>query len=149
MELEAAASAHGHAPAYPFSIEPTREQAPFVVDLRPVVRAVAADVRRRRPAPEIAARYHATLARAILEGCRTVRASRPHLRTVALSGGCFQSRILTEGAARLLAADGFEVMLHRRVPPNDGGLALGQAAVAAYRLRVPGSAGSERSPKES
>jgi hydrogenase maturation protein HypF len=52
---------------------------------------------------------------------------------VALSGGCFQNRILTETAKRLLEDEGFEVLLHRRVPPNDGGVALGQAAVTAHR----------------
>jgi hydrogenase maturation protein HypF len=54
-------------------------------------------------------------------------------RRVALSGGCFQNRILTERTARALEAAGHEVLVHRRVPPNDGGVSLGQAAVAAAR----------------
>jgi hydrogenase maturation protein HypF len=82
----------------------------------------------------MAARFHATLADAVLAGCR--RAREEHgVSTVALSGGCFQNRRLTEGARDRLAAAGFEVLLHRCVPPNDGGVSLGQATVAAYRLQ--------------
>jgi hydrogenase maturation protein HypF len=51
-----------------------------------------------------------------------------------LTGGCFQNRILTERAAARLGRAGFEVLLHRRVPANDGGISLGQIAVAAARL---------------
>ena len=53
---------------------------------------------------------------------------------VALTGGCFQNRLLTERAAERLERAGFEVLLHRLVPPNDGGISLGQIAVAAARL---------------
>jgi hydrogenase maturation protein HypF len=53
--------------------------------------------------------------------------------TVALSGGCFQNKILFEETSRRLEADGFSVLSHARVPANDGGLALGQATIAAAR----------------
>jgi hydrogenase maturation protein HypF len=56
------------------------------------------------------------------------------LATVALSGGCFQNRLLLQLAAIALQNDGFRVLTHSRVPPNDGGIALGQVAVAAHRL---------------
>jgi hydrogenase maturation protein HypF len=55
---------------------------------------------------------------------------------VALSGGCFQNRLLTELTTRALRERGFEVLLHRQVPPNDGGISLGQVAVAAARLAM-------------
>jgi hydrogenase maturation protein HypF len=54
---------------------------------------------------------------------------------VVLSGGVFQNRLLTEEDALLLSADGFEPFCHRLVPPNDGGLALGQAVIAGFRLQ--------------
>ena len=132
-ELEAAASSES-AGTYPFRLETPSPGDPFQIDLRPLVREIARDRRRGVPVPEISARFHETLARTIAESSREAR-RQSGLSTVAFSGGCFQNRLLTERAAELLAADGFEVLLHRRVPPNDGGLALGQAAVAAFRLR--------------
>jgi hydrogenase maturation protein HypF len=53
---------------------------------------------------------------------------------VALTGGCFQNRLLTERASQRLREAGFDVLLHRQVPPNDGGISLGQIAVAAARI---------------
>jgi hydrogenase maturation protein HypF len=73
------------------------------------------------------------MARAIAAGCRRIR-ERCDVGTVALSGGCFQNRRLSERSLALLRSDGFDVHLHRRVPPNDGGVSLGQAAIAAARL---------------
>jgi hydrogenase maturation protein HypF len=102
---------------------------PFEIDLRPAVRQLARGLRGGASAAHLAARFHATLAAAIRLACR-----RADHRTVVLTGGCFQNRRLVEQTAALLEADGFEVLLHRQVPPNDGGLALGQAAIASYRL---------------
>ena len=131
VELEAIARP-GDAPAYPFETE-WRLEAPWEIDLRPTVRAIAADLRSATPASEMAARFHATLAVAIVQSCRCAR-EQFQVNTVALSGGCFQNRLLTESTRSLLESAGFAVLLHRRVPPNDGGLALGQAAIAAFRL---------------
>ena len=64
--------------------------------------------------------------------------------TVALSGGCFQNRLLTERAREGLTEAGFRVLVHRRVPPNDGGISLGQVAVAAAR-RAPEGSSAQRS----
>ena len=112
---------------YPFAVEPP------AIDLRPMVRGIAADLRECVPMALIAARFHETLAVIVLEAARRAREARG-LTQVALSGGCFQNRILLERSAALLAEDGFEVLTHRQVPANDGGLALGQAAVASFRL---------------
>jgi len=106
---------------------------PFEVDLRPVVREMVADLLAGRRVAEVAGRFHETMAQVVAAGCRHLRA-RSGIRTVALSGGCFQSRRLSERSLALLAADGFDVLVHRCVPPNDGGVSLGQAAIAAARL---------------
>lgn len=129
IELEALAGT-SEAPPYPFEIE---GGTPFEIDLRPAIRAIAADLRRHVPPAAIASRFHSTMAEAVLASCRSAR--RTHgTDVVALSGGCFQNVLLTEGALRRLDADGFRPLVHRRVPPNDGGVALGQAAIAAHRL---------------
>lgn len=90
---------------------------------------VVADLRRGVPQGIIAARFHNALVEAIVAVAQNVGAAR-----VALTGGCFQNRLLTERAADRLQRAGFEVLLHRHVPPNDGGISLGQVAVAAAKL---------------
>lgn len=128
IELEALASGDGD--PYPFTIE---RDGPFEIDLRPTVRAI---VEQRDPAGTVAARFHETLARVVLASCLRAR-EQTKLSLVALSGGCFQNRRLSERCHALLGAAGFDVLLHRRVPPNDGGLSLGQAAIASYMLAFP------------
>ncbi len=128
IELEAIAPAGDHEP-YEVVLE---KCTPFVVDLRPTVRGVARDAAARVAAGTIAARFHETLARALLLSVRRVR-EETGLTPVALSGGCFQNKLLAERVIELLTMDGFEVLVHRRVPPNDGGVALGQAAIASCR----------------
>ena len=94
----------------------------------------------------IAARFHNGVAALIEDGCVLAR-ERHGLDTVALSGGVFQNLLVTERAAARLEARGFRVLLHSRVPCNDGGISLGQAVVAGARDRnagagpVPGAPG--------
>jgi hydrogenase maturation protein HypF len=133
-ELEALAAPGEHG-TYPFTIEADAQGGPFVVDLRPTIAAIAAERRHDRPAALIAARFHDTLAEVIRQGCRLLRdAGGPTL--VALGGGCFANRRLAERTLLLLERDGFEVLLPARVPAGDGGLALGQAAIASFRRTV-------------
>jgi hydrogenase maturation protein HypF len=131
IELEALAGDADAAPL-PFAVTPTE---PFVADLRPTVRALVAAQARGTPAAALAAAFHETMAAIVVEGCRRARAC-ADVATVALSGGCFQNARLSSRCCALLAAAGFDVLVHRRVPPNDGGLSLGQAAVAAYRRAI-------------
>jgi len=81
----------------------------------------------------VASRFHNTLAAAIHEMCLRMRRE-SGLQRVCLSGGTFQNMRLLGLVARALRGSGFEVFLHKKVPPNDGGIALGQAAIAAERL---------------
>jgi hydrogenase maturation protein HypF len=101
-----------------------------LLDARPTVRAVARDVAAGVATGVVAARFHAAVARATADACCAVAGDRG-LGTVVLSGGVFQNRRLVETTAALLDARGLEVLFARRVPPNDGGIALGQAVIAA------------------
>jgi hydrogenase maturation protein HypF len=127
MMLEQAAQ--GEAEPWPYHLD--RSRAPHEVDLRPMWRAMAADLIAGSPPSTIAARLHATLAAASAETVRAIAQRHPGLKVV-LAGGCFANAILTADLIHRL--DGFEVFVPRCVPPGDGGLALGQAAVAAARL---------------
>jgi len=100
------------------------------MDATPVIRAVANDVRTGVPSSLIGARFHSAVVDLVATVARRARAE-TGLSTVALSGGVFQNALLLTGACRVLRRDGFTVLRHRVVPPNDGGLALGQLMIAA------------------
>ncbi len=99
------------------------------VDMRPTIKAIVRDVTAAVPVGEIAAAFHNTLAAVIADVCGRIR-QREGLDRVCLSGGTFQNMFLLERALRGLRQSGFEVFLHEKVPPNDGGIALGQAVIA-------------------
>jgi hydrogenase maturation protein HypF len=103
------------------------------IDPRPMWHAVLGDLGRHTPPGVIAARFHKGLAIAVAAMTRAL-ATRTDFDTVALSGGCFQNAVLFEQTEHRLRDAGFSVLTHSMVPANDGGLALGQAAVAAARL---------------
>jgi hydrogenase maturation protein HypF len=130
IELEMAA-AEGIADGYPFEIE---GGGPWTLDYRPAIRRIAQQAEGGESAGAISARFHNTLAGAIVETCVRLR-GQTGLKRVCLSGGTFQNMRLLAGVAAGLASEGFETFLHARVPPNDGGLALGQAAIAAELLK--------------
>jgi len=118
--------------AYPFEIE-TAGDGPRVIDLRPLVRAAVADFLTGTPPGEISAKFHNALIRATDTVLRAVAGDVGRLPVV-LTGGCFQNPLLAEGLQRSLSTD-FSVHLHGDVPPGDGGLAVGQAVVAAAVAR--------------
>ena len=107
--------------------------APLVIDPRETIRAVAADACAGAPAGVIARRFHRTIAHATVEACSALAATHG-TEAVVLSGGVFQNRLLLESVWAGLAAAGLRVLVPERLPVNDGGIAYGQAAVAAARL---------------
>ena len=130
-ELEAVASDPPHGDAYGFPLRQTGGDAGcLTVDWEPAVAALVDDVRAGADRGEISARFHAGLVGAIVGVARHVGEPR-----VALTGGCFQNVRLTEAAARALERAGFAPLWHRVVPPNDGGLAFGQAVWASWMER--------------
>jgi len=107
--------------------------APWQIDLRAAVRELTADLIAGREPGALAARFHNTLAEATTAVVRAAVEQRGRLPVV-LSGGCFQNELLTRSVLRLLDAQ-FEVYTHGLVPPGDGGIALGQAMIAAAQTR--------------
>ncbi len=103
-------------------------------DASPVIRDVVREYRKGMSAARIATRFHQAVAGAVVEACRRARQLTGVAR-VALSGGVWQNMLLLRRTVRLLEEAEFDVLLHRRVPANDGGIALGQAAIAAWRSR--------------
>ncbi|MFI1422142.1 carbamoyltransferase HypF [Streptomyces sp. NPDC020731] len=131
IELEAAAVSAGDQPHDPrYAFRPAGGPGSSTAAPEPLLAAVVEDVRRRVPAAVIAARFHLAVARLVRETCVAAREA-TGLRTVALTGGVFSNALLSSACARELRTAGFTVLRHRGIPPNDGGLALGQLVVAA------------------
>ena len=111
--------------SYLFQLE---DGPPLIVNWEPLLKGILADVDRCESVAAISAKFHNALAEAIVGVARRVGVSQ-----VALTGGCFQNRHLTERAIRRLRECGFKPYWHQRIPPNDGGIALGQVVAATER----------------
>ena len=120
-----AADAGAEGCGYAFAIH---DGDPLRVAWREVVRGIASDAVNRRPGHRIAAGFHHAVARMIADVCKRLRAAGAG-RVVGLTGGVFQNAVLATFALDTLHREGFEVLVHERVPANDGGLALGQAVL--------------------
>ena len=110
-----------------YSVSLVTRHPSLVLDWSPMIGAILSDVKNGVPAGLISVRFHNTLAEAVVAVAKRAGQNR-----VVLSGGCFQNRYLTERTVRRLQAEGFQPYWHQRVPPNDGGIALGQV-IAALR----------------
>jgi len=103
------------------------------IDPAPLIRSIVKDIRNRIPVSNIAARFHNGVAEMTSQVCRNIR-NQAGISEVVLSGGVWQNLTLLKTTIALLRADGFQIYFHKVVPTNDGGVALGQAVVAASRL---------------
>lgn len=135
-ELEFAAGRAAENGRYVFHCDPAAPRATTpgerarVIDWRPMLRGILRDLSEGVSPETIAARFHNTLVEMIVAIATMARLPR-----VVLTGGCFQNARLLEGAVARLAESGFHAYWHQRVPPNDGGIAVGQIAVAAAARR--------------
>ncbi len=132
IELEALAeTASSNPDPLPFALD--RCDDCWELDFRPTIAALVTAIAKNVPVADLARAFHLTLARATLAVCDRLR-QETGLHLVALSGGVFQNRLLTEELATTLETAGFTVLVHRLLPPNDGCIALGQAVVAGQQL---------------
>jgi hydrogenase maturation protein HypF len=128
VELEMIADP-GEDGAYEFFAE--EEEGREIIRLKPMIEGILRDLEKGTVHPVISSKFHNTLVRIGASVCRRIkRQGGP--KKVALTGGVFQNRLLSERMRAALEKEGFAVLLHRRVPCNDGGLSLGQAVIANF-----------------
>jgi hydrogenase maturation protein HypF len=111
--------------AYPFRIE---QATPMKIDWEPMIRELLADVSRHESSGLISAKFHNALAEMVVLVAKKIGE-----QNIVLTGGCFQNRYLTERTVARLTEEKFRPCWHQRIPPNDGGIALGQAVAASWR----------------
>jgi hydrogenase maturation protein HypF len=128
MELEFATHGIESAERYPIDIQ--REDNRWVMNWQPMMDAVLYSISHREPAPIIATAFHNTLIHAAAEMARRIG-----IDNIVLTGGCFQNRYLLEKLIAALREAGFHVFWHQRIPPNDGGIAIGQIVAALRTLQ--------------
>ncbi|MBA3882758.1 MAG: carbamoyltransferase HypF [Chthoniobacterales bacterium] len=124
MELEFAVQS-GVDESYSFVV---REGSPLVVDWQPTILQIIEDLRSDQTRALVGAKFHNALAEMIVTVARRIEQQK-----VVLSGGCFQNRYLTERTIERLSEEGFRPYWHQRVPPNDGGISLGQVVAATMQ----------------
>jgi len=116
---------------YPFLYR--QEDDCYTINPEPLIREICSDLRAAKPTGNISTAFHNSIVRMIIETCNKLRDAFK-INRVALSGGCFQNAYLLSRTIEKLIGEGFEPFYHKRVPPNDGGLALGQALIANEKL---------------
>jgi hydrogenase maturation protein HypF len=135
IEFEALASLDEQG-EYDFILSPTDDKNTEVtqIDVAPLLDGVMSDLNDHVQVSKISSKFHHTIARMVIQVCNHIR-DNTGVNQVVLSGGVWQNLILLESTIKMLKSDHFEVFTHHLVPTNDGGLALGQAAVAIHLMR--------------
>jgi hydrogenase maturation protein HypF len=131
MELEAKAKSAGV--VLPFEILRNPDES-YILDVSAAIRAIVENMFSGKSIEEIASAFHATLTAAFVALSGEMR-KLTGINRVALSGGCFQNRLLLEGTMAELKKNGFDVYCHSQVPANDGGVSLGQAVIAGSIIK--------------
>jgi len=128
--------------AYPMDLQSSPEgmgenTGSLLIDPAPLLAAMVRDLRSAVPVPVISARFHNGIA-SMVRQVIGILADQTGIKTVALSGGVWQNMVLLRKTIKILAADGYRVLIHSKTPTNDGGVALGQAVIAGSRWKVEG-----------
>ena len=119
---------------YPFDYQ--QERGPYSISPAPLIRGMLSDHKNNKSAGAISLKFHNSIVTMVTDICTRLRDDW-NFNRVALSGGCFQNTYLLTQCIEHLTRGGFEVLYHQKVPPNDGGIALGQAVIASKRLTTP------------
>jgi hydrogenase maturation protein HypF len=106
-----------------------QENGSFLISPAPLIRGMLCDLKENTPGGVISLKFHNSIVTMVADICSRLR-DEWNCNRVALSGGCFQNTFLLTRSIAHLTRSGFEVMYHQKVPPNDGGIALGQAVIA-------------------
>ena len=130
IELEMAAGAVSS--EYPFDLQELEDNTLILIE--PIFKGIVSDLERGVGVESISSKFHNTIAKIILNMCLKIR-KKSGLDRVALSGGVFQNSLLLENAYVLLDKKNFKVFTQHRVPPNDGGIALGQVVIANEHIK--------------
>ena len=120
--------------SFPFAINRDDDEGCFILDVSETIRSIVDEIIRGTGKSKISSSFHWTLARAFAAMANKIKGE-TGIERVALSGGCFQNRILLSKSVTELENAGFSVYFHKQVPANDGGIALGQAVVAASLIK--------------
>ena len=128
MELEFALDGTSSDAFYAYTFQ--ADSTAIVIDWKPMIQAILGDVQKQLSIAEISLKFHNTLVEIILDIAH--RLGEQH---VVLTGGCFQNKYLTERAVKRLGVEGFQPYWHHQIPPNDGGIALGQIMAASREDR--------------
>ena len=118
---------HNETGTYNFKIN---DEQPVIIDWVPMIKDIISDIKDDIVVGKIAAKFHNTLVNIILAIAEKIK-----LKKIILSGGCLQNAVLLEKTIIQLEKRGYKVYRHQRIPPNDGGISLGQVVIANQRLR--------------